>query len=1173
MAITTQDIQLYQPEVLDDTDNGGGRMSPNQVIDGELNNLFDDQSRFDRVTGRVSLRKGWKAVISENRDKLLGAHAILLQRALDPLVHVSMFGRDDHTDRRDDAQLHLEQYLAAGATRPYYPWDTQPEGALIVSLLTELANDPPAAGDVLVLSVENGSVNVGQQQFVRCVKVEVSEVSATVPPNFGTKTLKLIDITIDQPLRFDVPGETFGFNQPATQKTAIRRTTLAGGKRYYSIHKITAAIDAEDTSCTVESILTPVVPAATQETGIVDQQIGADTQTLVPIAGLESVTTLTETMRGVIANNATVHVTEHALMPGTVTVSVRPSGQGSGHQHVLSDNGRGVLVREASSGGSVPAEVAGTVDYRFGQVIVTGMSIASGTLDAGNSSVQYRPAAAIADVQHTDGIEIDLNNRGLVYTRTLWPAPQPGALQVAYRALGRWITLRDRGDGTVAGGSGEGTGTINYATGSVNLTLGAEPDVGSHLLYGWGSAIHYEGPSGPVAARVPELVLQLDELPVEPGSLALSYTVGATPYTVGDNGSGALTGDGTGTIDYASGEVRVRLTQTPGPGTSIDVDWETPGDRYSEAWAGASLTHTTANANITPGSVRLMASYTAQGITKQIEVVDDGAGTLRSRIAMKWHTTGGLYPVAHWFDAGVALGTINYTTGDIEMEASVADAIASSTYAFGAGWSLSGSAATWASGAQLIYSTGGTPQAQADAATIDTLTIQLRGADLLYTAVAGSLWLDFQGRRHYDRGGIVYYRDSLGNEQQAGAIDYEEGSITFTNWEAGVSSGQVRGLLVAYGRWPMTEAFWRVDAPRLKASSFQITYTREGQTDPDQATADNAGDITGAGGLVGTINYDTGVYVLEWTDPVVPELARYNAVAITFLPLDPEIIGLDPVRLSVDGRIPTIQPADVAVLHNTQTTELPNPAVAGQTYETRPYISWLEIRDAENELIPTDRYTWDKVTGDVTMANPLDLDDYTQPLTVYHRIEDMLLVTDAQLSGYVGFNAQITHDYPAETSFLSTALPLGNELQASAFNVFSQAAWTGVWSDALIGAPAVGQYNAVVAPILVTNRGAIRERWRVEFTSVTAFRVIGETVGQVGVGEVGLDCSPINPATGAPYFTLQAAGWSGGWSIGNQVRFNTEAAARPIWFNRCTLAGPLTDPEDRFQVELRGDAN
>lgn len=1182
MTITTQDIQLYQPEVLDDTANGGGRMSPNQVVDGELNNLFDDQSRFDRVTGRVSLRKGWLAVISQNRTKLLGSHAILLQRSLDPRVHVSMFGRDDHPDRRDDARQHLEQYLAAGANTPHYCYDTQPEGAQIVSLLTETANTPPAAGDVVVFSVERGTVNLGLQQFARCIKVETSEVTSTVPPSFGSKTLKLIDITIDQPLRFDLPGESFGFSQANSQKTLIRRTTLAGGKRYYSIHKITEAITAGDASCQVESITTPVVPAATQETGIVDQQVGGDNVSLVPIGDPGGNGLLVEIARGVdIISNAAVHLTEHALLPNTVAVTVRPTGQSSAHQHVLQDDGRGLLLRQVASGANVPAECAGTVDYRNGQVVITGMSVASGTLDPANSTVTYRAAAAIAGVQHTDAIAIDLNNRGLVYTRTLLPKPAPGSLRVEYRALGRWISLEDRGDGTVGGASGEGSGTINYATGSVNLTLGAEPDIDSHVLYGWGSAAHYQGPTGTVQAKTPELVIQLEELPVKRDSVSLSYTIGATTYTATDNNSGVISGDATGTVNYQTGEVRVRLTQVPAPGATVDVAYQTEGNRYTETptpgGSGGQVEIQLANANVDLRSVRLRAMFSVDHLyipaaPFAVELIDDGAGNMIVRRTLAFSQ--GLF--AAYLLKGFVVGTINYATGLISINETTANSLKSWGYNGGLGnWGYSyHTDLLWESLTDVRYSSAGTPQAQNDAATVNELKLELEGDELLYALQPGSLWLEFVGRRYYDRNGFLYYRDTNGNELQAGVADYAGGVMTLTSWPAGASAGALRGALAVFGRWPMTEAFWRVPADRIKGSSFQITYTRVGETVPDQATSDNAGDIAGAGGLTGTINYDTGVYSLEWTaSEVQTELATYNAVALQFLPLDPEIIGLDPVRLSVDGRIPTIQNADVVVIHNTQDTTLPNPVIAGQTYNTRAFISTLEIRDADEVLIPTDRYTWSKATGDITMANPLNLDDYTQPLTARHRIEDMLLVNDAQLSGYIGLNAQITHSYPENTSYLSTALPLGNALQAAALNVFSQSAWTGVWSDILIGSSPVLQYNNISAPILTSNRGAIRERWRVEFTSTTAFRVIGETVGQVAVGDISTNCSPINPATGDPYMTLYAAGWSGGANIGNQLRFNTEAAARPLWFNRCTLPGPLTDPSDRFQVELRGDAN
>ena len=38
--------------------------------------------------------------------------------------------------------------------------------------------------------------------------------------------------------------------------------------------------------------------------------------------------------------------------------------------------------------------------------------------------------------------------------------------------------------------------------------------------------------------------------------------------------------------------------------------------------------------------------------------------------------------------------------------------------------------------------------------------------------------------------------------------------------------------------------------------------------------------------------------------PVIPLLLRYNAVVFTSLPLDATLLGLDPVRLPADGRVP-----------------------------------------------------------------------------------------------------------------------------------------------------------------------------------------------------------------------------------------------------------------------------
>lgn len=100
---------------------------------------------------------------------------------------------------------------------------------------------------------------------------------------------------------------------------------------------------------------------------------------------------------------------------------------------------------------------------------------------------------------------------------------------------------------------------------------------------------------------------------------------------------------------------------------------------------------------------------------------------------------------------------------------------------------------------------------------------------------------------------------------------------------------------------------------------------------------------------------------------------------------------------------------------------------------------------------------------------------------------------------------------------------------------------------------------------------ALQERWALIFTSTTDFRIVGESVGQVGTGTVNADTAPPNPATGAPYFTIKAAGWGGGWSQGNVLRFNTAAANYPIWIARTVLQGPAQQINDSFRVQIRGD--
>ncbi|MTI11918.1 hypothetical protein, partial [Sansalvadorimonas verongulae] len=77
MAINQEDIKLFESQRLTDEGDGGGRATGNEVVGGQVNNLFRDISRIDRTVGDVSMRKVFAGVSTDNADPYLGAHAIL----------------------------------------------------------------------------------------------------------------------------------------------------------------------------------------------------------------------------------------------------------------------------------------------------------------------------------------------------------------------------------------------------------------------------------------------------------------------------------------------------------------------------------------------------------------------------------------------------------------------------------------------------------------------------------------------------------------------------------------------------------------------------------------------------------------------------------------------------------------------------------------------------------------------------------------------------------------------------------------------------------------------------------------------------------------------------------------------------------------------------------------
>jgi hypothetical protein len=201
-----------------------------------------------------------------------------------------------------------------------------------------------------------------------------------------------------------------------------------------------------------------------------------------------------------------------------------------------------------------------------------------------------------------------------------------------------------------------------------------------------------------------------------------------------------------------------------------------------------------------------------------------------------------------------------------------------------------------------------------------------------------------------------------------------------------------------------------------------------------------------------------------------------------------------------------------------------------------------------------------------------DVTGYSQPVTIEHRIEDMGVVREAQISGEITFTRALTHAYPLG-SFVSSALVAG-DLKSRVSILFDQQTWNGTtWLDTVSGAAATGTFNDILAPIVVSNRGALTERWALVFTNTTAFNIVGEPVGVIGTGTINENLAPINPATSVPYFTIPALGWGIGWATGNILRFNTIGAMSQAWVVRTVQQGPNTGIQHSFTLLSRGDVD
>ncbi|MFM5757799.1 curculin (mannose-binding) lectin protein [Aeromonas hydrophila] len=1203
MSILSGDIKLLASQRLTDTPDGGGRVTGHEIVSGEHNSLFPDVSDLDRAYGVVNLRKAFLAVQTDDTDTYYGANTTVLLPPSDPNVGLCLMSTKDHHDTRDAARDVLERYLARGPKWRGFLYDTQLEGQRAIRFFQRVEVRLPEVGETLVLVGNEGKAGEFEQ-YVRVLEVTYQLAKFQIP-GVAEFTRNVVTCKLADPLRYTFEGEQpTPYDVVTNAKTALRETVVADAANYFATTKLAENAAFGAMQVKAKTIFTQLVPAARSETPAVDLTAAGELASLVDSGqGLVSFSTVASIApsRGLFLGSG--------AKPGSLTITIGAA--------TITDKG-GELV--------VAGSVIGSIDYGRGQLEFNAQCPNYGGASKG---VSFWPAARPSRIADTAQIEIKANNRGYAYTITLMPTPAPGTLTVSFMAQGKWYDLKDNGKGELFGADRSyGSGVVNLATGSVMLTLGALPDVDTSILFSWATPVNYTNRSNqPIS--ISKSAWQLPHSGITPKSLILTWGVGKTANdAVGD---GRIRGDITGTINYAEGIIDLEHITLPALGQEYVAQYQygepvterhiEPGRLSTPGQVGhLSITLDGAGGgatNLTPGSVHVKfnALYHKFDVDDQELVIE----TRDPIITLRDDGQGQLIDAS-----GNVLGAIDYSAGTLHFMPDGTAPLPKPTYAWVTvgtrwegnnqiavqRWTMTGiqyhnTAYTFPDGeggwVDVTYRNNNSAQAQNATLTAQALRIDVTPG-FAEAILEGSMRFTLGGSTYVDRQGLLYRNPDpeTGAGIQAGTIDYSNGLAVLADWAAGqAAQPALQSLATSFSAQSVDAVTFRTPgAPVAPGSLYLAANTASGRR--IEATADGDGYFTTTD-MDGRVNYQTGVVWVRfgrkvtaagnegqpWYDAeavgedgkiwrplsVVADTIRFNCVVFSYLPLDADIIGLDPVRLPSDGRVPFIRTGNIVVVHSTRKSAFPMGVSAGQQLNTgRERLAHAHVEDKDGKQLAQALYSVNLDSGMVTLASPLNLTGYAEPLYVVHRIEDMSLVSDVEISGRLRLSRPLSHAYDAADTYVSSALIIG-DLWARYTGLFDQKSWTNVWSDYLIGDQSTAQYNDTDYPIQVTNRATLQERWAIIFNSSTSFVLVGEHVGQIAVGDVNTDLAPINPNNGQPYFRLDHRGWGAGWSSGNVLRFTTQAAAYPLWVIRTILQSVAAQETDKFELQLRGNVN
>ncbi|WP_066481785.1 hypothetical protein, partial [Comamonas terrae] len=943
MSIKQGDIQLMASRVMDDVPEGGGGPSAVVIEDGKSNALMPDISESDRARGRVNMRQTHVAVRTADTDTYMGSNVIVAEPPADPNVSVTLFTTGGVYDTRSLAQSRLEAYLNKGAEWAGYLYENHIKGQRVMQIFQRPGTELPAVGKTLVLVGNEGLPNE-QEQYVRAIRVTSVERTFTYDVDKDYKAM-VVTVELSDALRYDFTGSPASRQFTRLANSAhLRDTVVADAGSYVGVTPLQRAAALGDFTILAKTIFTQLVPSAQSETPIPAAIPYAAAGFPISAAGDVSFVTQQDW------STATSLALPGGIKPGSLRITVG-----------------GVTFADAGGLLMSGTQQIGTVDYANG--VVTSSAGSYG----GSKAIAYRPAAYMQRIPQSSEIRITPETRSQSYVGFITPVAAPGTLSFSYRAQGRWYVLSDAGDGALRGtDSSFGAGTYNPDTGAYVITLGALPDVGSSIVIQWG--VPTQETVHPVTDLQISQTIAL-QLPagqaLYPGSFDIKWMDGATQRTATANSAWQLQGDATGEVRVGRSQVLFAPKLLPAIGTVLDVTVDTAPA------AEVTLQHPSRN-----GQGRLAVSAGQGGL--QPFTVEVEWGTLTDLAVLGTYTRAqlqemGINPVdpaqlARDDGAGklmlgtLQVGTVNYAAGTLDFNPDVTIKVPKphySAYVASGSNTFLGDSRLWRLNYERIEYVDAPSLYPNDESGYVKIRFRTTGSATRRTlqvpfapefdlvpgvqapVVPGSvLLMPASGQPWSDSAGVLRVL-TAGGFVTRGTINYATGRIALTSWTPGNANTLARvGCITTLGDAVSSAYVFRTAAAPLRPGSLTVQVPRTGGGSQN-VTAAIDGTIS-APGVTGTVDYETGLVRLgfgalvtaagnesePWYNPdnvqpdgkifkpqpVVASALRYAAVAYSYLPMNADLIGIDPVRLPSDGRVPMFRAGSMCVIGHTKTS-------------------------------------------------------------------------------------------------------------------------------------------------------------------------------------------------------------------------------------------------------------